>query len=91
MFYLGDSERLIPVIKQKNRGLLRQNLDTVYALNGSAFVAETNWFTKNKKLIAAETIAYLMPKERSIDIDTELDLKVCDHMLLDRLRCEDIE
>lgn len=86
MFYLDSSARMIPIIKQENRVLLRQGLKSVYALNGAVYVANSHWFMKNKIFIAENTIAYPMPKERSIDIDTELDMRLCEYMLLDRIR-----
>lgn len=89
MFYLDQSVRLIPVIKQEDRVLLRQGLERVYALNGSIYVANSDWFMKNKIFIAEETIAYPMPKERSVDIDTELDMKLCEYMLFDRMRASE--
>lgn len=86
MFYLDDRALLHPVVRQKNRKLLRQELDSIYALNGAVYVAKVSWFKKNKKFISRNTIAYIMPKERSIDIDTELDLRIC-HALLSEKNC----
>ncbi len=82
MFSIEDnSERMVPFIKQKNIVLLRQNLKKLYALNGSVYVARIDWLLKIKKFITDETIAYVMPKERSIDIDTELDFTFCEFLL----------
>lgn len=86
MFYLGHSERLVPVIRQENRSILRQELSRVYALNGSVFVAKVDWFIKHRTFICEETIAYVTPKERSIDIDTELDMKFCECILSEQMR-----
>ena len=88
MFCFDNSEKLVPIIQQENRGLLRQNLDHVYVLNGSVYVAKTDWFMENKKFISEETVAYLMPKIRSMDIDTEWDLKICDVLLPKRNQLE---
>ncbi len=81
MYSLDDQGRLRPVIKQKTSVLLRQRTEPVYALNGAVYVVNTKWFMKNKKFIFEETIAYLMPKARSADIDTEWDLRICDLLL----------
>jgi N-acylneuraminate cytidylyltransferase len=51
----------------------RQDLPDVYSLNGAIYVARTQWLMQEKKFITHETIAYEMPVERSIDIDTESD------------------
>lgn len=81
MYHVDGKGRLRPIIKQKDIFLLRQQVKNVYALNGAVYVAETGWFKKNKKFICRDTVAYQMPENRSIDIDTELDLRVCDMLL----------
>ncbi len=81
MFYMNDSERIVPLIEQENIVLLRQNLKNLYVLNGSVYVAKIDWFVRNKKFITDETTAYVMPKDRSIDIDTELDFTFCEFLL----------
>ncbi len=81
MYSLDSEGKLNAIIKQKNKVLLRQQLKSIYALNGAVYVAKSDWFLKNKKFISEETVAHIMPQERSIDIDTEWDLKIC-HMIL---------
>lgn len=81
MFYINDWERIVPLIQQEKIVLLRQDLKNVYVLNGCVYVAEIDWLLKNKKFITEETVAHVMPKERSIDIDTELDLAFCEFLL----------
>ena len=54
----------------------RQDIPEVYALNGAVYVAETSWLLRKQTFVTDETIAYIMPKERSIDIDTETDLAI---------------
>jgi CMP-N,N'-diacetyllegionaminic acid synthase len=84
MYFLDNQGRLNPVIKQKKIPSLRQQLKSVYSLNGAVYVAKTDWFMKNKEFISDETVAYPMPKNRSIDIDTEWDLKICEILLSER-------
>jgi len=71
MYLLDNQGRLRSNMKQNTTILLRQHFESVYALNGAVYVARTDWFMKNRKFISDETIAYPMPKTRSIDIDTE--------------------
>lgn len=59
----------------------RQDLPHVYSLNGAVYAAESQWLAQNKTFLTEGTLAYVMPKERSLDIDTELDLKICDFLL----------
>jgi len=59
----------------------RQGLPELYALNGAIYVAQTEWFVKKKKFITSETLGFRMPKERSLDIDTEFDFMLGDFLL----------
>ena len=73
MFELNEHENFIPVIKNVPLVSIRQNLPSTYAINGAVYVAKIDWFIKKKEFITDETIAYVMPKERSVDIDTKED------------------
>jgi N-acylneuraminate cytidylyltransferase len=52
----------------------RQELPSVYSLNGAVYVARSEWLAREKRFVTRETVAYEMPVERSLDIDTESDL-----------------
>lgn len=91
MYSLDNQGRLKPIIKQEDIALLRQQINSVYALNGAVYVAKTEWFMKNRKFVSDETIAYPMPKIRSVDIDTELDLRICDIFLSGREELKNLE
>lgn len=68
MFSLDNSLKLKPFQKEHNL-TNRQSYEKVYLLNGAIYLVKRSFVIKNKKLINAETIASIMPKERSIDID----------------------
>lgn len=72
MYTLGDGTHLRPVLPSTGISR-RQDLPPVYVLNGAIYVARTEWLIQEREFITAETVAYKMPDERSIDIDTELD------------------
>jgi len=52
----------------------RQQLPTLYMLNGAVYVANTDFLIKHKSFLHEDTHAYIMPPNRSIDVDSELDL-----------------
>ncbi len=54
----------------------RQDLPEIFGLNGAIYIAKTDWLMQTKSFLADETIGFIMPKERSLDIDTELDFKI---------------
>ncbi len=81
MFELNRDGYLRQLIKQKKRPHRRQDLPKSYAVNGAVYVAKSDWLYKTKNFLTDETIAYLMPSERSIDIDCEYDLLIADYLL----------
>ena len=52
---------------------LRQDLPKVYTLNGALYLANAQWLIQTESFISPETLGYVMPPERSADIDTLLD------------------
>ena len=81
MFTLESYGKLRTLIDTKKLFTRRQALPKVYGLNGAVYIAETDWIAENKSYITKETIAFIMPEERSLDIDSELDLNYCDLLL----------
>jgi CMP-N,N'-diacetyllegionaminic acid synthase len=61
--------------------LRRQDAQTTYTLNGSLYYFEVPWFLERKKFLDDETLGFIMPPERSIDIDTEFDWVVAEFLL----------
>lgn len=56
--------------------LPRQKLDKYYRINGSIYMVKTEYLNNSKSIYDSNCIAYIMDKERSIDIDDEFDLKI---------------
>lgn len=54
-----------------------QDLPQYYRLNGAIYIAKTESFIENKGFFMANSKAYVMPSERSVDIDTIIDFKLC--------------
>jgi CMP-N,N'-diacetyllegionaminic acid synthase len=73
MFTLDEQERLHPLLSS-TLAKRRQDLPLVFALNGAIYIAETEHYLAAKTFLTPETIAYRMPGEKSLDIDTEYDI-----------------
>ncbi len=58
-----------------------QDLPKYYRLNGAIYVAFSDYLMKKRSFIAADTYAYIMPGERSVDIDTVLDLRIAEAVM----------
>lgn len=67
-------------VKDKNR----QELPKYYRLNGAIYAAFTDYFLKEKGFFGKRTFAYLMPKERSVDIDSVLDFYLAEAIIKKR-------
>jgi CMP-N,N'-diacetyllegionaminic acid synthase len=79
MFYLTDSGHLTPVLSAVADATHRQQLEPVYALNGAVYVVGIKPLLEQKKLVFKNTtLAYPMPSERSMDIDTQFDFILCE-------------
>lgn len=59
----------------------RQALPTAYVLNGALYLADVNWLRENKSFMTTETNGFYMSPESSMDIDTELDFKICTYLM----------
>ena len=59
----------------------RQDLPAVFSLNGAMYFANANWLRESGSFVNAETLAYVMSKEHSVDLDTPLDWKFAELLL----------
>lgn len=73
--YIQRGSRLEPLIDMP---LIqrRQDLPVTYMLNGGIYVGKPNWLQVERSFISIETVSYVMPKNRSCDIDTEEDFEL---------------
>jgi len=72
MYSLDGGGHLVPLLE--GNYACRQDIPLIYALNGAVYVAVCTVLEQAKTFIVPNTIAYIMPKLRSLDIDTEMDL-----------------
>lgn len=56
----------------------RQEFDKFHRINGAIFVDYCSYLKKHKSFFDSETFAYIMPMERSVDIDNEIDFKLAE-------------
>jgi CMP-N,N'-diacetyllegionaminic acid synthase len=68
----GRLQSLLPTDTSVSR---RQDLPEIYVLNGAIYIASIDQLLKQKNFVNNDTLAYVMPKERSIDIDDASDFE----------------
>ena len=74
--------RVYPLMnKDEKTYTRRQDLPSVYQLNGALYVTRRNILLEENRILGNNTLAYIMPQERSIDIDTQTDLKLAEALL----------
>jgi len=66
----------------------RQELPSVYALNGAIYLVRRDVLLKRQTFYTERTYAYVMPPERSLDIDTPWDLYLAELILKEMMRHE---
>lgn len=72
MYAINEMNFLNPLLKT-DFASCRQHLSPVFALNGALYLASRSFLFREKSFISNETVGYVMPRERSVDIDTPLD------------------
>jgi N-acylneuraminate cytidylyltransferase len=75
MYRLGADEKLIPVVDASVEATRRQELPAVYVLNGAIYIADAAWLRAKRAFVTTDTVAHVMPAERSLDIDTARDFE----------------
>ncbi|MDR0739000.1 MAG: acylneuraminate cytidylyltransferase family protein [Oscillospiraceae bacterium] len=58
----------------------RQKCKKTYRLNGALYFANCESFLKKKSFYVKKSRAYIMPRKRSVDIDTTLDLEFAEFL-----------
>lgn len=70
-------------IKKDVKNKRSQDLPIFYRLNGAIYISEVDYFYEQNGFWGDRTKAYLMPRERSVDIDTWIDFKLAEAILQD--------
>ncbi len=81
MFRLDDAGRLAPLLDGQEPPARRQDLPRHYLLNGAVYVAACEWFRERRSFFGEGAVGQVMPRERSLDIDTAEDLELARRQL----------
>ena len=80
MFTIGSGDKLQRILP-KQPATTRQELPPCYEINGALYVVTTDWFRQSQVFVDDETLAFVMPRERSVDIDTPEDFALAERLL----------
>lgn len=77
--------RLDNFIKDKFKRACRQQIEKYYRLNGAIYFGNIEQFKVDKNFLGNNSLAYIMSMEESVDIDNELDFKLAEIIMKDRV------
>lgn len=76
-----DEGYLKNVTDKKHFQVRRQDLPQLYSPNGAIYITTPESMRKSKTFFPEKTIPYIMPQERSVDLDSEFDFKFAEFLL----------
>jgi CMP-N,N'-diacetyllegionaminic acid synthase len=81
MFRINNRGVLEPLNYIREIPYQRQKVKKTYVLNGAVYVGRKEALIKTQSFLTPETIPYIMPSKRSIDIDDIIDFEYCEYIL----------
>lgn len=74
-YRMGDNQEGIAEHKEHNTGMRRQDMKPMYVRNGALYISSVDLLVSRKLIIGDNPLLFVMPKERSIDVDSMMDFK----------------
>jgi len=78
---IDENGYLNPIMETDKKYNRRQDLPSVYVLNGAIYMMESIRFLKNRKFNIGNVLPYIMDKISSVDIDNMLDWKFAEFLM----------
>ena len=78
LYFVDKNHVATPLLNTHGSGTRRQDLPELYLRNGAIFMVNVSYMTTHKRLISDMPLCYVMPAERSINIDSYDDLDRAD-------------
>ena len=80
-YRMGDNSEGIAEHREHNKGIRRQEMKPMYVRNGALYISSIG-LLKDKKLIIGDVpMLFVMPKERSVDIDSLIDFEYVEFLM----------
>ena len=81
MFFLGKNFILEKTFKFAKNYNIRQKYENFFRVNGAMYISKKEWILKNKSVLTEDTAGFIMPPERSIDIDNKYEWNIAEFLL----------
>jgi len=80
-----ENNRLVPFVIEEVEGTRRQDYNPpAYMRNGCIYLTNRDNLLKNNSIWGRVIRPYVMPEDRSVNVDSELDMKLVEFMLQNR-------
>ncbi len=80
-----ENDSLLPFMIEEIEGTRRQDYNPpAYMRNGSIYLTRRDNLMNNNSIWGKVIRPYIMPEERSVNVDSEMDMKLVEYMLQDR-------
>lgn len=86
ILYRKDRNLAVPLDDDHNKGVRRQDSSPVYVRNGAIYISENEYIAEHRQLFTDRPLLFEMPKERSLNIDSQEDLEYL-RWIISRLDC----
>jgi len=74
-------EFAMPLNKNHNKGVRRQEHGSIYIRNGAIYIVKVDYIKRERKMISNTPLMYSMNKNSSINIDSLEDLEYARNLL----------
>ena len=79
--YHIENDMGIAMHPDHNKGKRRQDLPELYVRNGAVFITDVQYLLEAELVISDEPVIYVMPAERSMNIDTKYDMELTEWLM----------
>lgn len=76
-----ENQLLKPAFGEQYLRIRRQEIPLTYTPNGAIYIATPDHIKQNRNFYGERTLPFVMPKERSVDIDSEIDFILADAIM----------
>ena len=83
-YRMGEQHFGIAEHSEHNTGIRRQEMKPMYVRNGALYISEKEMLKSSKHIIGDVPLLYVMPKERSVDVDTIQDFEYIEWLMKKR-------
>lgn len=84
LYGISNTGRIFPFASiEFKSNTMEEKPHDVYIINGAVYIALWKWFREHGSFLSDDTVAYVMPQDRSLDIDTSWDFYLGELILRD--------